>query len=889
MSVTLPQALEALTRGSQLLLPNSRAARELRSAFDARQRTLGNSAWQPAPALAWQQWTTSLWSELIVNGAETRLLLNTTQEQALWREIITDDPNSSTLGSPDTLAELARSAFHLAARYNATAQLRSSATTQDSRVFATWADTFLKRCTTRSYLSTALLEQALQQHLEANTLTAPPTLELLGFHQLAPAQDSLLTTLRAHGTELQQHELIAEPSTTHYLWTTTANERDELTLAAQWARNHLQTNPSAGIAILVPDLAEVRDELDSTLRQHLAPELQSIAADLSATPWEFTTGAPLSTITLIADALDLIRWSTAALPVPRVSTLLLSPYLGPLAERDTRARFDADTLRRTLLLRNEIDIPALLALASQHQQPLPWLEAVRSLLDRSALNSNRTYATWMELLRTLLSAANWPGDRTLSATEFEATRAWDSVLDLVSTLDFSGRRVSFATALRALERQAQSTTFTPPSTHAPVQIITPAEAEGSVFDAVLFLRATDANWPAAEHTHPLLSWPLQRSLHMPGTIATATAARGREATRSLLARSNTVLFTHATENSDGKLRPSPLLADFAVQYIPATDLITPTSTPDPIVFEEHLDETELPPLASTEIRGGARVLQLQAACGFRAFAEFRLHSTELDTLDLGFDARQSGSRLHHALQSFWADVKTQQRLRDMPQDEREATVNAYVDKAIYHRLQPNSDWDAAYLDLQRQRLSALLLQWLDVELQRSPFRISDSETELPLEVGPLTLKVRYDRIDEVDGGFFLVDYKTGATAHPNQWHGDRPDEPQLPLYAFPFEPDQLKGLAFAKVRPGSEMKWLGYEADKGILPASRSNQLVDMPYLLNDWRSALIQLATDFANGQTNVDPKLFPHTCEHCNQRLLCRVNPANLPTHEEEEAIDG
>ena len=35
------------------------------------------------------------------------------------------------------------------------------------------------------------------------------------------------------------------------------------------------------------------------------------------------------------------------------------------------------------------------------------------------------------------------------------------------------------------------------------------------------------------------------------------------------------------------------------------------------------------------MRGGATVLQLQAACGFRAFAEQRLWATELETIDLG--------------------------------------------------------------------------------------------------------------------------------------------------------------------------------------------------------------------------------------------------------------
>ena len=46
------------------------------------------------------------------------------------------------------------------------------------------------------------------------------------------------------------------------------------------------------------------------------------------------------------------------------------------------------------------------------------------------------------------------------------------------------------------------------------------------------------------------------------------------------------------------------------------------------------------------IRGGATVLQLQAACGFRAFAEHRLGSTELESVELGMDALESGIVVH---------------------------------------------------------------------------------------------------------------------------------------------------------------------------------------------------------------------------------------------------
>jgi len=44
------------------------------------------------------------------------------------------------------------------------------------------------------------------------------------------------------------------------------------------------------------------------------------------------------------------------------------------------------------------------------------------------------------------------------------------------------------------------------------------------------------------------------------------------------------------------------------------------------------------------------------------------------------------------------------------------------------------------------------------------------------------------------------------------------------------------------------------------------------------WRDVLTALAEDFYFGRASVDPKDYPNTCSYCEQRLLCRLNPASL-----------
>ncbi|HSY36028.1 MAG TPA: PD-(D/E)XK nuclease family protein [Acidobacteriaceae bacterium] len=901
-SATLSELLDALDQGKLLLLPNSRAARDMRAAFDARQRSQGLSAWESAQALSWSQWTNSLWSELILGGKEGRLLLNAAQEHSVWRTIIADDASQRTIGSVDSLAELARSAWQLASDYDATRKLREFAASHDSRIFAAWSESFARHCAEHGYVSASQLNTALLEHVRRGGFALPDSLDLVGHGQIMPSQQALLAELRERGTVVRKRTLESTGNADRLVASVLVpNQGEERLLAVRWVREFLDTRrsvePPTRVAVLVPNLAEEREQLEGVLREVLAPELQSIGADLSSTPWEFSGGVPLSSLAMVVDALELVRWTQGPLPLERVSSLLLSPYLGKTGTdagaRDAAARFDVSRLRRTILLRSEIDVPGLIALVHAHEGDrsgaatvLAWLGHVQEFMKKSGdLKRPRGFAEWMEFARGLLLAANWPGSRALTASEFEAGRAWESLLDLVSTLDFAGRRVAFASALQALELHVQKSVFTTPSMDATVQVMGVAEAEGSIFDAVLSLHVTDANWPAPERVHPLLPWTLQRALKMPGSDPDLAASNCRALTENLLRSSNAVLFCHAAEDENGNLRPSPIMDELGIESIDAAELNLYAQSIDQLDSEIVADDVELPQLPSYEVAGGASVLKLQAACGFLAFAELRLRASELRTGTIGLDAGESGSLLHRVLQYFWRETKTQDRLRLMSWTDRDEILTRAIDSALPRRLQLHDGWDRAYLWLQKHRLRTVLQQWLEQELRRGPFAVSDVERKELVTVGPLTLEVRVDRVDTVGRGLFFVDYKTGADADPQQWLGPRPDDPQLPLYTLLAEADELKGVAFAKVRAGRDMKWQGYQAEHGILPRSASKKNIqNMASLAEEWRHVLAQLAEDFAAGKAEVHPKSFAINCTRCAQRLLCRIDPSSLAEFAEE-----
>ena len=433
--------------------------------------------------------------------------------------------------------------------------------------------------------------------------------------------------------------------------------------------------------------------------------------------------------------------------------------------------------------------------------------------------------------------------------------------------------------------------FAPESREAPVQVMGPLEAAGSTFDAVWFLRAGDLTWPMPVVGNSLLPWHLQRELMMPGTDPTLDSERAQRITERIAASAGNVVFSYAKESSDGGQRPSPLLTELHLETVRAEEIVGEESHRAIVALEDFVDAVQVQAPPDRMIRGGAKVLELQAACSFRAFAEKRLWSAEIELIEPGMDARESGTALHKALELFWDGVKTQDNLRSMTMDEREEALTWCVAQALKKTVEASaSSWDKTYVEVQNERLRRLLSGWLELESEREiPFEVKLSEKEFKdVRVGPLRLSVRMDRVDVVEGGEVLIDYKTGS-ASPNDWLTQRPNAPQLPLYAILSEPDQLQGVAFGLVKAGKDRGLVGYAASARVLPKpTKLKEAATLEAQVERWREVLVALAEEFYSGEARVSPKRYPGTCAHCGQRVLCRLDVSLLEEEEDEQEND-
>jgi probable DNA repair protein len=921
-------------------------------------------------------------SELLLNSTQEHTLW-----RAIIAADGTPDGAASSLRPIDSLAELAAEAWLLLHAYCGRRRLQASVANADTRAFARWANEFDRRAARAQHLTQAQLPEALRAAFNEGRFAAtqPPQagLLLVGFDLMKPAQTALLDAIRATGTPIEEHNpkipgtssgapSIAvsprwvgspdrEPDAIPSLTLVSApDERAELAACARWLRARLTQQSDARIAVIVPAIETVRAQIDRVFRQTLAPELNQIAAPANFGPYEFSLGVPLAHTPMVAAALDILRWAAGPLALDRVSALLLSPHFAASnsesgtectspasSELLARAEFDAFVLRKHPLLQPQITLDALCTLVAESRHVsnltnlLKRLSALRPLfLRRDLLTAQQTHADWAATFHELLDAAGWTAPRGDSSTEFQTRRKWESALDELATLDFDsafnsrsdGTRVPFAAALAALERIATQTLFAPESRHAPIQIMGPLESAGSRFDAVWFLGASDLAWLARPAPNPLLPWLLQRELAMPGADPAQDTTHARRIAERIAASAPDVLFSYAHQSSEGQQRPSPVVtglatADVALELRTSGEIAPDEPTPAPIQLEALPDDAPIPPPPDRVLHGGASILASQAACGFRAFAEKRLFASALEPASLGLDPRERGSLVHAVLERFWAEVKSQSALQLLAPEEREGRLTHCI-RVTLDRQYPNpaSGWPRAYLRTERQRLLNLLLPWLDFEAnQRAPFTVKSREETLhDIQIGPLRLNIRVDRVDRIDltqlppesfedesvedqpddsepkgeklTGEIILDYKTGP-ASPADWLGDRPDAPQLPLYAVVSaaanteDAPQLAAVAFASVRPGKDLGLHGYQSRNGVLPKAAKLKAENLEAQVAEWREVLTALAEDFHSGEARVDPKQYPQTCAHCDQRLVCRLDPATLDANslDEDSAVEA
>lgn len=901
--------LSALADGAVVVTANARAARALTLKYAEQQRANGLAMWASPAILDWDSWLNHLWQAAAFDDPDAPLLLTRLQEHQLWLRVQQND--ARLVVSPEELASLAQGAYALLSEYELHEARAGAWLETDAEHFRQWAKAFDQMCQARKWASRSQIESLLVQANRNSSLPLPKQVLLIGFDRFTPAQQSLIENLRESGVRVEEAAPEPQPSTHSLL--AAADSHDELMVCAEWCRHKLEQDPTVRIGVIAPDAGSIRAAADRIFRAVLMPQSLDLAQDAGAMPFEFSLGVQLLTVPVLRAALLFLRWISSPLPEADVSWLLLSGFFHQsdseilnLAQLDFKRR-DSGALSPEIDLKTFVDRNASVLFARRMRKVL------RATEENRALSTSHSYGYWTDLAEHLLRVAEWPGFRAPDSVQFQAQQRWVRLLDEVALLDFAGGKITFEHFLQTLEKHAADTIFTAESHHAPIQILGAFESSGQTFDAIWFLGVDDAHWPQAGRPHSLLPLALQRRAKMPHCNAGADTELALSVTRRIAESAPECIFSYAAQNKEGELRASPVLASiFPEGFDPVSTEefrrqigVAEHVIPNPQI-ESAITQSQIVPWPSERIAGGSEILKDQAACPFRAFGLRRLAARPLERTDRGLDPAQRGSLLHSILESVWSpetpepfrmisleDLKAIMAAQRLDEALRYHITNAFHDLVSQHA---DDAWMQAYLESEQQRLLTRLREWMQYEAKRQPFIVEKREEKLTdVNVGDLKLNLRADRIDKLpDDSHLLLDYKTGEVS-PSAWKGERPDEPQLPLYATYGNVESVSGLLFAQIRAG-KMLFSGRAAkplQMVMADLPPTSALVTQPFnhtTYDTWQQALLQLAEEFLRGEASVDPKHGDETCKYCPLPGLCRVAEAdNINEVEDGETEDA
>jgi probable DNA repair protein len=830
--------------GVTVLTPNARLGRELVREFDAHQAARGLERWESADILPFASFVERTYETALYGGGGQGLpvLLDGMQEREFWEEAIRASRWAGALLDPGQTAGRASAAWRTAHAWRIGGRLRAAAATEDARAFAAWSTAYARRTKREGLIDAARLPDL--------ALQAPDTKLLVAYaFDILPPQ--ALAVLRRHEFRV----CAPRPRRARVLRAGFASPAEELEAAAAWTRARLEAG-ARRIGVVVPDLAQRRREAARVFARVLCPDRALAPASGRALPFNLSIGEPLAAWPLVAFALDFLEFAHWDVPFETASGVLRSPFLGG-AERELGARALLDARLRERC-GPSIALGALAARSGACPLLRAHLQAVLAL--RPAGGTPRQ---WARHFAAVLEAAGFPGERPLDSTEYQLLARWHEALAEFARLESVRRRFGAHEALGRLRRICTEALFQPESPQAPVQVLGLLEATGLEFDALWVSGLSDETWPLHPRPDPFLPLALQKRAGIPEASAESSLALDRRITAGWAAAADEVVFSWPRRVDDRDLAPSPLIAAYEEGEPEVPRVVRYRDTIFASRALETIDERSGPPLSGGGVRGGTRVLADQAACPFRAFARHRLGAQGLQAPAPVPDARLRGELAHALMAALWREIGSHAALvaADAAPAVRRAARAAVRAAGLEGRL----------AELETVRLERLAAGWLDLERARGAFEVVRIEDRVAMPIGGFTLGGRIDRMDRLaDGTYAVIDYKTGRRASPNVWCDERPDDPQLPLYALTAA-EPVRALVFARLRAG-ELGFAGLAAADCAMPGVKV--AADWPGLVAAWRARLEALAREFASGHAPVAPKRGPNTCADCDLQPLCRVH---------------
>ncbi|MGO9513265.1 MAG: PD-(D/E)XK nuclease family protein [Steroidobacteraceae bacterium] len=889
--------IEAANAGYTVLTPNTELAVALFDALERAQRDSGRDVWPTPRVRDFGSWLREQHVRRQFADSSTPRCLSDVEEHELWRRVVLESDSSRGFLEPSGAARAVRRARRAMREYAIPESAVAGYGTEESAALLDWNARFAEQCRVLRCISADELLMRADRGRAGIEHSAEP----IAWIESPLWRPAARRWLQSNAGVPLQPSAAERPGSLHVL--RARSPAGELAAIAQWAQVNLQARSDFRAWICVPDLALRRAEVVDAFDAVLARQRFSLYDAPEGAVYAVAGGTPLAEHAPVRAALDLLSASAGAVSFEQFSATLRAPELhADAAEASAAARLDVALRSRAPSEALLEDWLALAERAARAVSPGP-VGALRRLQTASRaladLRGNHPMSRWVSLWITAFEAGPWSLRHRWSSTEYQSAEAFRDLLGALATGDSLFGTHSRPSAQRVLRRAARDTAFQAQTGIPPIWVSGQLIDPWLSYEGLWVTGCDEERWPPPVDPLPLLPVQLQRQY---GVIAAAVHSQlqfAEDLQQRWHARAARRVFSCADPGDGRSARPSPLLRSLAASPVQPQDMPEPPDMPEPqphwfallqsaSTLEQLIDEMA-PPFGADESTRGVSTLKAQSRCAFRGLAQTRLMADPLERPLPGFDDREHGELLHDALARIWADVRDSARLSALlaQAEPRDRLLNESALRAI-EKLCRRRDPGARWRDRERIRLHGLLRKWLEIERERAPFEVERVEggAQIAHHAG-LKFEVRIDRVDRLeDGARVLIDYKSGVANA--DWRGDRPDNPQLPLYAL-LHPKALVAVAYGRINAAQ----CGFVAEseraeifKRGGQKSKMEGMASLADLMKLWSQRIERLAAEFAAGRAAVDPT--PRACRSCRLHGLCRV-PSALDMSAVLEDADG
>ena len=834
----------AIEAGRLILTPNHRLAAKISSAWADMHRSR-HSVWPAPRIMSIDHWLKFGWDELqdqnhpLVEGLS---VVGQQQSRYYWdRAIAEQNPDYGSKYSKlaaDSLKTLQNWCIDLD-------QVPSD--NPGTEIFLQWARSYLALLQSNNLVTTSGCWQLVAEGFAEDAINSEHEIALYGFQSLPPVQRQAITNACQSMIEISPGS-----KNTASFKLCCPDPDAELFTVTNWAAQQLAKNPHQRIGLVIPDLNNNLDKVARVLAESLAAHNTQVSVNISA-------GTPLLETGLIAAAAELLGLFDYQRPLQYWIQLLYSPY-NLFSQLPVQFKVDSelalrDEGRYELTLGQFLSaLSGCISHSSQADTIAHMLQPLYELREtqRQDKKLRHNFSAWRIFFNQFLERMGWPGKRSLDSIEYQQREHWQRLLEQYCSLDNLNIEVGLITARQHLLQIAQDAVFHPQTGDAPLQILGLLEGAGLHFEQLWILGMHSQNLPALVSINPLLPADFQRDCQMPRSLPENEHKIAVDLLQAYRRDSHRMIVSYPQMLGEEQLAPSTLIRDF--NTITTADLISQSTKYPP--WLEQPSQTEL--VLSTgpaydpqaeKIRGGSTLLKNQSLCPFNAFAIHRLWAESLKEPSSGLSAMDRGTLLHDVMYQVWGLWGSSIHLHSLSDQQIAADLADSIDKTLT-AMAPKHPilLGQRYRQLEQLRLQKLLGQWIEFEKQRPVFEVTAREYPGSVSFGDLQISVRLDRVDQIGNKQLVIDYKTGEVS-ANHWTGERPKDPQLPLYILTSEAN-ANGCAFAQIKGGA-IQFVGM-ADSEII----NNQKPAENWLeqLEQWQQALRALANEFTTGHAAAE-----------------------------------